>query len=141
MQTTTRTHALVLAGLTLLFLAAIAATAALGNEGEHVDIVLATAIDESTGAPRNSVEFVPSGTSTLYAAMPLEAGRAGERIRFLWSTGSEEVASTYDLRGDVKHGWVFSALDTPGGMRPGRYRIEVFRGRTRVAGREFEVAE
>ncbi len=141
MAPTTPAHVFVIAGLAMIFLAAIAGAVALGNEGDHVEIVLATAIDEESGAPLDSVEFGEAGVTTLYATAMIEDGRAGERFRFEWTGGEDELVSEYELPRDLDGGWLFSALDTPGGMRPGRYRIELFRGGTRIGHREFEVAE
>ena len=136
-----RAHVLVIAGLALIFLAAIAAAVALGNESERVAIVLATAVDADTGAPLDSVEFVEAGVTTLYATAAVEHGREGEHFRFEWRGGADELVSEYELPHDLEGGWLFSALDTPAGMQPGRYRVELFRGGTRIGHREFEVAE
>lgn len=142
MPSTTRTHVLVIAGLALIFLAAIAAAVALGNESEHVEIVLATTIDTDSGAPLDSVEFAEAGVTMLYATAAIEHGREGEHFRFEWTGGEDELVSEYELPGDLDEGgWLFSALDTPDGMQPGRYRVELFRGGRRIGHREFEVAE
>lgn len=141
MPSMTRAHIFVIAGLAMIFLAAIAGAVALGNEGDHVEIVLATAIDEDTGAPLDNVEFVEAGVTTLYATVGIEHGRAGERFRFEWTGGEDELVSEYELPQDIEGGWLFSALDTPDGMQPGSYRVELFRGGTRIGHREFEVAE
>lgn len=141
MPLNSRVHIFVIAGLAMIFLAAIASAVALGNEGSHVEIVLATEIDADAGAPLDSVEFVEAGITMLYATAAIEHGRTGERFRFEWTGGTDELVSEYELPGDIEGGWLFSALDTPGGMQPGHYRVELFRGGTRIGHREFEVAE
>jgi hypothetical protein len=126
----------------LLVVAAVAAFVALRGGGDDVEVVLATEIDEVSGAPLNNVEFVGSGVTLLYAAVAIEDADRGEVYRFEWHGGDDELDSEHELPEDVDAGWVFSALENERGLAPGdAYEVEVFRDGDRIARRSFEVTE
>lgn len=139
-----RPRLLILAGIALLIVAALAAIVVFDGDGDGLgELVLTTAVDPRTNAPVDDVTSFSSDAEAIYATLAVKDQPAGETFVFRWRQGDAEPVETRYALPEKTDGWVFGALDLePGSLvAADDYVVEVYNDGDLIERRQFSITE
>jgi hypothetical protein len=115
----------------------------LDEDDDVGEMVLATAINETTGEPTDIVSTFDAGTTNIFAAIPIADAKTGDTFQFRWQGESDDapVETQYTVTEEADRNWVYSELVTPDGLPAGAYTVEAYRQGSLVQARSFTVTE